>query len=180
MNQTAKSEELTTLVHNTALFVNNYQAFGQMASKLAGMYQRPLEFGLNSVEAFYLQAKNGAPPSMLDMAEMFAAKFQKDGHLDSTNGVPQFFVQLMFKILLAKFEHTGDVAKFSKAMAYLTENKASFGIELDFMMIKVQAQLALKNKNQGQEGWSQSEWFKSITFDILEVVKKNFENVAEF
>ena len=117
---------------------------------------------------------------MLDMAEMFAAKYQKDGHLDTTNGVPQFFVQLMFKIQLAKFEHTGDIAKFEKAMTYLTENKASFGIELDFMMIKVQAQLAFKNKKQGQEGWNWSEWFKSIMLDILEVVKKNFENVAEF
>lgn len=136
-------------MHNTALFVNNYQAFGQMASKLGGMFQRPKEFGLNSVEAFYLQARNGAPASMLDMAEMFAAKYQKDGHLDSTNGVPQFFIQLMFKILLAKFELSGDTTKFEKAMTYLVENKASFGIELDFMMIKVQAQLVYKNKKLG-------------------------------
>jgi len=54
MNMTIKSEELTILVHNTALFANNYQVFGQMASKLGGMYQRPQEFALNSVEAFYL------------------------------------------------------------------------------------------------------------------------------
>jgi hypothetical protein len=54
-----------------------------MASKLGGAYKKPREYLLNSVEAFFLQQRQGGAASLLDMAEMFALKFQKDGLLDS-------------------------------------------------------------------------------------------------
>jgi hypothetical protein len=56
LNVALKSpEDLTVLVHNTALFINDFQVFGQMASKLGGAYKKPREYLLNSVEAFFLQ-----------------------------------------------------------------------------------------------------------------------------
>ena len=76
---------------------------------------------------------------MFDMAEIFAMKYQKDGHLDTSSGsTPQFFILLVFKILLAKFEaKPEDDSKFEKALQYLEENKKCFGIELEYMKIRL-------------------------------------------
>lgn len=49
-----------------------------MASKMGNTYKQT-SYTLNSVEAFYLQSPG--MPSMNDLAEMFALKFEKDGHL---------------------------------------------------------------------------------------------------
>jgi len=44
-------------------------------------------------------------PGLLDMAEMFANKFEKDGHLkDEKNS--HYFVMLVYKIHMAKFKFT--------------------------------------------------------------------------
>lgn len=99
-------------------------------------------YNLNTVEAFYLQGKQpGGNASLFDMAEMFALKYQKDGHLEgSADQTPQFFIQLVFKILLAKFEaKPDDDGKFAKALQFLDEHKRHFGIELEFMKLRVQA-----------------------------------------
>jgi len=82
--------------------------------------------------------------------------------------------------MLSKFELSADDQKFAKALAYLDENKSSFGIEIDYMMIRVQAQLAYKHKRENNEGWDWTSWFKGIMQDILSVVEKNFKNVGEF
>jgi len=53
-----------------------------MASKMAMAYGKAEQYGLSTVQAQYMQTHfNGAPASMLDMAEMFAKKYQKDGHM---------------------------------------------------------------------------------------------------
>ena len=53
-----------------------------MASKMGNVYKKPGQFTLNTVEAFYLQSlEEGAMPGLTDMAEMFAMKYLKDGHL---------------------------------------------------------------------------------------------------
>ena len=41
----------------------------------------------------------------------------------------------MFKILLAKFTASKDEADLTKALEYLENNKASFGIELDYLKV---------------------------------------------
>jgi hypothetical protein len=52
-----------------------------MASKMGNTYNKK-NYILNSVEAFYLQSQEeGAMPSLNDLAEMFAMKYEKDGHL---------------------------------------------------------------------------------------------------
>ena len=52
-----------------------------MASKMGNTYKQT-SYTLNSVEAFYLQSlEEGAMPSLNDLAEMFAMKYEKDGHL---------------------------------------------------------------------------------------------------
>ena len=54
INAKVKSEDLTKIAHSESLFVNNYQAFGQLASKLGGVFAKPQQYSLNSVQAFYL------------------------------------------------------------------------------------------------------------------------------
>ena len=43
----------------------------------------------------------------------------------------------MFKILLAKFSASKDEEAFQKAVEYLDGNKASFGIEMDYLKVKL-------------------------------------------
>lgn len=82
MNSKLKSNELTEILHDMSLHTNNYQQFGQLASKLG--FANPKKYMLNSVQAFYHQSfAEGASPQLMDMAEMFAKKYQKDGHLES-------------------------------------------------------------------------------------------------
>jgi oligoribonuclease NrnB/cAMP/cGMP phosphodiesterase (DHH superfamily) len=84
-----KSEDLTQHLHDVSIHVNQFQSFGAVASKMAGAYKKP-QYTLNSVEAFYLQVqKNGAQASLLDMAEMFAMKYQKDGHLKKEKSITE-------------------------------------------------------------------------------------------
>mmetsp|Transcript_8641 Transcript_8641/g.14631 ORF Transcript_8641/g.14631 Transcript_8641/m.14631 type:complete len:105 (+) Transcript_8641:348-662(+) len=85
INTPPKSEQLTALVHHLALHTNNYQQFGALATKMAMTYKKGREYSLNQVEALYLQVKHGknTMPQLLDMAEMFALKYEKDGHLKS-------------------------------------------------------------------------------------------------
>lgn len=85
-----------------------------MAAKLASAHKKPREYALSQAHAIYMQSKDpNAMPQLIDMAEMFAAKYLKDGHMeglmqDYTNAEtgettklpPQFFVQLTFQIML--------------------------------------------------------------------------------
>lgn len=72
---------MTQFLHDLSLTVNNFSSFGAMASKMGNTYKQP-SYTLNSVEAFYLQSlQEGAMPSLNDLAEMFAMKYEKDGHL---------------------------------------------------------------------------------------------------
>ena len=54
LNGKAKSEDLTQFLHNISLQINKYTTFGSMATKMAGAYKKPKEYGLNTVQAFYL------------------------------------------------------------------------------------------------------------------------------
>ena len=67
--------------------MNNYQPFGAAASKMANAFQKP-SYALNSVQSFYLQVSHGnAQPNLLDMAMMFAQKYEKEGHLKREKSV---------------------------------------------------------------------------------------------
>lgn len=82
LNAKVNSENMTRFMHDLSLTVNNFRQFGAMASKMGNVYKKQSEYTLNSVEAFYLQSlEEGAMPSLNDMAEMFAMKYEKDGHL---------------------------------------------------------------------------------------------------
>lgn len=62
--------------------VNNFKQFGAAASKMGNVFKQQGNYALNSVEALYLQSLDeGAMPSLSDMAEMMAMKYQKDGNL---------------------------------------------------------------------------------------------------
>lgn len=77
-------------------------------------------------------------PGLLDMAEMFANKFEKDGHLkDEKNS--HYFVMLVYKIHMAKFKFTKDLSIYKKAIDYLAEKKGIFGIELDYKKTVIEA-----------------------------------------
>lgn len=162
-----QSEDLTEIVHDLSLRVKEYQIFGQMASKMGGQYKKAKEFNLNSIEAFYLQAKQpGGMASLLDMAEMFAAKYVKDGHIEIKDNIqPQFYTQLIFKILTGKFEaKPEDDTKFDKALQYLDDHKGSFGIELDYMKLRIQAHLNFRQqKEKSSLDYNWSSWFKNLT-----------------
>lgn len=123
-------------------------------------------------------------PSLLDMAEMFAAKYVKDGHLDmiKDNVQPQFYTQLIFKLLTGKFEaKPDDDSRFDKALQYLDDNKASFGIELDYMKLRIQAHLNFrKQKEKSKLDFDWANWFKNISEDLCKVIKSNYDNVKEF
>lgn len=70
-------------------------------------------------------------PGLLDMAEMVARKYENDGHMkDEDNN--QYFILLVYRILMGKFKLSKDAGKFDTAVQYLTDNKKVFGIELDF------------------------------------------------
>ena len=74
MNAKWKTNELTEILHDMSLHTNNYQSFGQLASKLG--FTNPKKYMLNSVQAFYNQSfDEGASPQLMDMAEMFANKY---------------------------------------------------------------------------------------------------------
>ena len=132
INSKVKSEDLTRQLHDLSLFAHHFQQFGSCAGKMAGMFKKPEEYSLNSVEAMYLQSQQpGSMPGLLDMAEMLARKYENEGHMkDEDNN--QYFVLLVYRILIGKFKLSKDVAKFDAATQYLTENKKVFGIELDF------------------------------------------------
>lgn len=84
----------------------------------------------------------------------------------------------MFKILLRKFSVSQDPAKFEKALEYLNENKASFGLELDFMKLRIQSRLHFKHIMGDKLEWDA--WFKSCMDDICKVARDNFNNIKEF
>lgn len=155
-----------------------------MASKLGGQYKKAKAYNLNTVEAFYLQGKQpGGNASMFDMAEMFALKYQKDGYLEGgADATPQFFIQLIFKILLAKFEvKPEEDVKFAKAMQFLDEHKRHFGIELEFMKLRLQAQIVFRlRKEKAGVTFEWKPWFDGIVADLMQVIRGNFENVKEF
>lgn len=65
------------------------------------------------------------------MAEMLARKFENEGHMKNEDN-NQYFVLLLYRILMGKFKASKDPAKFDAAVQYLTDNKKVFGIELDF------------------------------------------------
>ena len=49
---------------------------------MAGMFKMPEDYSLNSVEAMYLQSqKPGSMLGLLDKAEMFARKYENEGHM---------------------------------------------------------------------------------------------------
>ena len=57
--------------------------FGQMAAKLATTHKKPREYALCQAHAIYMQSMDAnAMPQLIDMAEMFAAKYLKDGHME--------------------------------------------------------------------------------------------------
>jgi hypothetical protein len=49
LNTKLPNEGLTSTIHHLSLAVNDFQLFGQMASKLGGQYKMPKEHNLNSV-----------------------------------------------------------------------------------------------------------------------------------
>jgi hypothetical protein len=63
--------------------------------------------------------------SLLDMAVMFANKYEKDGHLSKEDNVtPLFFVQLLNKINVAKeISKNAETTDWSKIEEYLETNK---------------------------------------------------------
>ena len=89
INSKVKSEVLTQYLHDISLHVNKYQPFGTAASKMANAYKKT-SYTLNSVESFYLQVHHsGSQASLLDMAAMFAQKYEKDGHLKKAKSVTE-------------------------------------------------------------------------------------------
>jgi len=181
LSQTLKSHQLSELVHDTSLMANNFQRFGQMASKLSALVNQPARYGLNSVEAFYLQTQEpGGIAQLNDMAIMFAQKYQKDGHLPLQDGIaPQFFIQLVFKMMLAKScSNTSKPDLFTNAIQYLEENKQSFGIAIDYMKLKIDARLQYGRACGADLQFK--DWFKAVAADLSQVIKQNFEDVGEF
>jgi hypothetical protein len=184
---TQPTEAFTQLLHGLALQVGNYQQFGALASKMALAYKQGAAFGLNSVEALYLQVSKGSNvmPQMLDMAEMLAKKYEKDGNLKShlegsqNQSTPQFFVVLVFKILLAKFTKSKGESpdKFSKALEYLEENKSSFGMELDFSRLLVNGHLHFRHVMESNGKEVDSGWFKKVLRELFTVISKNYSDV---
>ena len=165
------------MVHDFTLILNKFQPFGQYASKLANTF-KDSDYTLNSVEAFYLQVtRENGNPALLDMAMMFLNKYEKDGFLKheeskESDALPQYFVDLKFKLLLTKFSLSGDEAKYNDAMKYLCDNKATYGIEADFDRIKVHSLLHKKHvlKNVSDA------WYKEILTETLNMAKKNYLN----
>lgn len=56
INSKVKSEELTRQLHDLSLFAHHFGQFGSSAGKMAGMFKKPEDYSLNSVEAMYLQS----------------------------------------------------------------------------------------------------------------------------
>jgi len=182
-------EQLCHLAMQLAIHVNGYSIFGQMSNKMSTSHKQPAGHALNQVHAIYMQSLDEkAMPQLADMAEMFANKYLKDGHLESsmqedttTDGEvkkvpPQFFVQLMFQILLQKFNKSKDPAKFEAALAYLTENKGAFKLILDYSRLRVQALMYFIHII-GPEEEAAKNTVKTIIKELIGVVKQNFENV---
>ena len=81
-------------------------------------------------------------------------------------------------MLLRKFSVSQDPEKFEKAIAYLDENKKSFGLELDYMKLKIQSRLHFKYVMGEKLDWDA--WFKSCMDDLCKVIRENFNNIKEF
>tara|TARA_B110000285_G_C14756883_1_gene437804 strand:- start:283 stop:504 length:222 start_codon:yes stop_codon:yes gene_type:complete len=73
----------------------------------------------------------------------------------------------MFKILLAKFTASKDEADLTKALEYLETNKASFGIELDYLKVVLQARLHRQHILQSADN-------TQVIKDLLCIIKTNF------
>ena len=78
-------ENLCRTTLELAANFNNMSVFGQMSMKLATTHKKPADYQLMQAHATFMQSKEaGAMPQLVDMAAMFAAKYLKDGHMEST------------------------------------------------------------------------------------------------
>lgn len=97
-----------------------------MANKLSLTHKQAKDFALCQVHAIYMQSMDeSAMPQLIDMSHMFATKYLNDGYLEgsmqdhtTSSGEtikvpPQFFVQLMFQIMIQKYNKSHDAEKFA-------------------------------------------------------------------
>ncbi|CDW74130.1 UNKNOWN [Stylonychia lemnae] len=141
-------------------FMNEYQKMSGMANKIAMSFQEK-EFGLYSVQALYMlsQTKNSLPMN-IDLALAFIEKQRQTNYKDENKPLPQYFVTLYSKILVAK-------GKYEQALEYLKENEQSFGMILDQKRLIY----SLKYKQGDIEG---------VIQELTQIIKSNYNNVNEF
>eukprot|EP00347_Sterkiella_histriomuscorum_P023059 403336110 len=142
-------------------FMNEYQKMSGMANKIAMSFQEK-EFALYSIQALYMLSQTkGASPMSIDLALAFIEKQRQTHYKDDIQpSVPQYFVQLYFKILLAK-------KQFDKALEYLNQHEQSFGMILDKRRLVYQ----LKYKQGDIIG---------VIQELISIIKHNYQHVDEF
>ena len=83
----------------------------------------------------------------------------------------------MFAILLGKFiTDPSQVSAFDEALVYLEQNKLSFGIELDYMKVRINALITLKNSLEKPD----SKYHVMLIKDLLCVIQSNFKDIENF
>lgn len=132
-------------------------------STMAGKIEKQFgekEYGLYAIQALYMLSQApGSAPFNLDLALGFIEKQRQASYKDEMKPLPQYFVQLYTKLLVAK-------GQYDKALAYLEEHKGSFGMILD--KHRMVTRILIKSGD-----------VKGCIDHLIDVIKTNYQRLVE-